>query len=339
MSIEQKTEDSKSTLPVLMTPKLMELKITSDLAARKLNISDVLKKEQKLVFNEDNLQEMKEVLKDCDLIDKSAEEVHKKVKAPYWDAGKACDAGKNLVLSQTSDIRNRVKPKYDKLLKDIADRALLQQQKEAQNRAILKGIDDSLIVFAQKIVAATSTKALQDVENLINLQKSPSMAKKYGDFHPQAIERFDTVLKPIIKDQKEKVKEIEALNKQREEAEASNDPDKMDEIDNRINDLSDQVLQNNAVVEEAALNQESFAIVEAVEVLPDFKVKRTNFSYEIADLDVALKKSRDLLEISIDSKMAKLKKDALVAEGAFEGKDEVVRDGIRYIATRVREAL
>jgi hypothetical protein len=336
---EQKTEESKFELPVLMTAGLMQLKINTEVTKSKMTVADLEKRALAVIKNEDNLTVMRDLLADLKKVDDLAEKTHETVKKPYWDAGKACDAGKKLVLDQTARIRGMFKAEYDKLLAAIAERTRLQNLKTAQDAAILKGIEDNVIVFSNKIVAAITKKALSEVESLINLQKSPSMAKKYGEFHQQAISRYDSILLPIIRDQKKKVEELEKLNASLTAAEAANDPDKMDEIMVKVDEISNEILQNHAVVQEAALSQDSFPVVEAVEVLPEFKNKRTNFNYEIVDLDIALKKSRDLLEITINNKAAKLVKDQLVKDGAFEGKDEVIVDGIRYIATRVREAL
>jgi hypothetical protein len=255
------------------------------------------------------------------------------------EEGRAWDAGKKLVLDQTVRIRGMFKTWYDAELNAIDKETREQKAKEARERDILAGIEANVISFSNLVVAATTKKALSLVESRINLEKSPSMAKKYGDFHAKAIERYDSILLPIIKDQKLKVEDMEKLNVEILAAEANNDPDKLDELIARQDEIGNQVLQNHAVLQESVLNQESFPVTEATEILPEFKTKRTNFSYEIADVEVALKKSRELLEITIDNKKAKAVKDQLVEQGAFEGKDEVIFGGIKYIATRVREAL
>lgn len=339
MTTETKTEDNKSTLPVLITAKFVELKINTEVTKQKLSLADLEKRALEVVKNEDNLKVMADMLKDLKAIEDAAEAVHASVKKPYWDAGKACDNGKKLVLDQTARIRTMFKADYDKLLAAVAERKRLAALKEAQDKAILQGIEDNVINFSNRIIAAVSRKALTDVESLINLQKSPSMAKKYGEFHQKAIERYDAVLIPIIKDQKAKVEQLEGLNTKLLEAEANNDPDTMDLLNEKIDTISNEILQNHAVIQEAALNQDSFPITEATEVLPDFKVKRTNYSMEIADVEVALKKARDLLEISINKEAAKMVLEKLKTDKAFEGKDEVIVNGIKYIATRVREAL
>lgn len=343
MTTEQQTEDiakrTKTELPVLITPDLVKLKINVELTRQKLSLEDLQNRALEIPRDEDHLKGMADLLKDLKSVDDLADEVFKKVKAPYWEAGKACDAGKKLVLDVTSLIRGSFQPQYNKLLTDVAERTRLANLKIATDAAILKGIEDNVITFSNKVVAAVTKKALSDVESLINLEKSPSRAKKYGEFHAQAVARYDVVLIPIIKDQKTKVDELEKLNAALLEAEESNDPDKMDELIGKVDLVSNEILQNHAVLQDAALNQDSFPIVVATEILPEFKIKRTNYSYEIVDVEVALKKARHLLEFAINKDEAKKVLEGLKGTNAFEGKDEVVVDGIKYIATRVREAL
>lgn len=339
MDTEQKIEEVKSPLPVLISPQLVQLKINGELTKKKLSVIDLEQRALKLVKNEDNLKIMADLLKDLKSIDDLAEEVHKKVKAPYWDAGKACDAGKKLVLDATAAIRGTFQPQYDKLLKDVADRKKKADLKIATDAGIQKGIEDNVITFSNMVVNAITRKALTEVESRINLEKSPNRATKYGEFHQKAIERYDAVLLPIIKDQKAKVEVLEGLNKRLLEAEANNDPDSMDVLMEKIDDVSNEILQNHAVLQEAALNQDSFPVIEATEVLPEFKTKRTNYSMEIADVEVAFKKARKLLEFAVNKEEAKKVLEELKGKNAFEGKDEVIVDGIKYIATRVREAL
>lgn len=339
MNTEQQTEEKKPELPVLITDKLVELKINGELMKQKLNLPDLQKRALEVVKNEDNLKVMADLLADLKKVDDLADDTFTKVKAPYWAAGKACDAGKKLVLDQTARIRGMFKGDYDRLLKAVADKKKAADLKIVTDAAILKGIEDNVITFSNMVIAAIDRKGLTAVESRINLEKSPSMAKKYGEFHQKAIERYDSVLLPIIKDQKVKVEELERLNKQVLEAEANNDPDRMDALNEEIDAKSNEILQNHALIQEAALNQDSFSVVEGTEVLPDFKVKRTNYSIEIADVDVALKKVPGLLEITINKEACKPILESLKKDGAFDGKDEVIVCGIKYIATRVRGTL
>lgn len=336
---ESISKRTKIELPVPITPELVRLKINTEIIKHKLTLPDLQNRGLAIVKNRDSLPIAKVLLSDLKKVKDLAEEIHEKEKKPYLLGGRAVDAGRKLVFDEATRIEGMVKPWYDKELAAVAEETRLANLKIAQDTAILKGIEDNVIMFSNLVVAAITRKALTEVESRINLEKSPSRATKYGEHHAKAIERYDTVLLPIIRDQKKKVDELEELNRKLLEAEANNDPDSMDILMEKVDEKSNEILQNHAVIQEAALNQDSFPVQHAMEVLPDFKTKRTNYSMEIADIEVAWKKARHLLEFSVNKEEAKKVLEELKGKNAFEGKDEVIVDGIKYIATRVREAL
>lgn len=332
-------EDNKTELPVLMTPAAMEVKINTAVAPRKLSIAGLETRALQLVKNEDNIKEMAALLKDIDDMENIATETHKTTKKPYADAAKACDDGKKLVFEHTDRIRDMVKPDYDRILADIDARKRKAALKEAQDKAIMKGIEDTVTGFAKLIVAAANLKDLSDIERRINLEKSPSREKKYGDFFSQAKKQFDEVLLPIIRNQKTKLKLLTALHGELEEAVSDSEEAEVGRLQETIGEVSLQIKENQASAGDILLVKEFLPAVEAQEVLPEIRTKRTDISYEIADAAVALKKVPELLTITVNNKEAKKVAAKLKEQGAFEGKDEVIIDGIKYIITRRREAL
>lgn len=339
MNTEKPVEPAKPAVPTVITPELIKLKINTEIIKHKLTLPALENRGLTIVKNRDSLPIAKALLDDLKKVDDLAEAIREREKKPFLEGGRACDAGGKLVSSQTERIRGMFKPWYDKELAALANETRLQKIKIAQDNVILATIESGVITFSNLIVGAVSKKALSAVESRINLEKSPTMAKKYGDFHAKAIERFDSILLPILKDQKVMVDELVRLNTELLAAEANNDPDKMDELIARVDEKSNEILQSHAVLQEAVLNQEAFPVTEVTEILPEFKTKRTNYSMEIADLAVALKKVPGLLDITVNKEAAKIVLEGLKEKKAFEGKDEVIVDGIKYIATRVREAL
>lgn len=335
---EEVNGEQKSYMPVLMTPQLMELKINNEVAKSKLSIADLETRALSVVKNEDNLKVMALLLEDIDKIEDIAAETHKLTKKPYADGVKASDEGKKLVFENTERIRSMVKPDYDRLLAEVDTRKRIAAEKERQDKAIKKGIEDTVATLVKRIAEAGTGKELSDVERLINLEKSPSRIKKYGDFHPLLKKRFDEVLMPVIKSQKMKVLKLTALHGELEEAVSDSETEEIDKLKGSIRIISEEMRKNKAVAEDI-LSQEFFPVEEVEEVLPDIRTKRTDISFELADAAVALKKVPDLLEITLNNKAirkvaAKMKKD-----GVFEGIDELIVDGIKYIVTRQREAL
>lgn len=338
MNTEQPVELTKAAVPVVITPEIVKLKISAEIVKHKLTLPELEARGLKMVKNRDSLPLMKVLLDDLKKVRDLAEEVHENGKRPSLLEGRAWDGGKKLVFEACNTIESGFKAWYDKELNIIATEKQAADRKKAQDDAILAGIESKVIILSNMVVAALTKKALAAVETRIHFEKSPSMAKKYGEHHAKAIERYDSILLPIIKDQKVKVEELENLNTELTAAEANNDPDKVEELLLRVDEKSNEILQNHAVLQESVLNQESFTTA-ATEILPESKVKRTNYSIEIADVEVALKKARRLLDIQVDKEAAKVVLAELKEKNAFDGKDEIIVDGIKYIATRVREAL
>jgi len=321
-----------------LTPEIVQLKITSEIVKEKLTIADLEKRALAIEKNEDSLKTMAALFADLDKVEEIAEAVHAREKRPHLDAGKACDQGKKLVLTETDRIRSMLRPDYDRMLAAIDQRKRQQEAEKRQQEDVLRAVEGNIVDFANMIVAATTLQELRAVESLINLQKTPSMAKNHGEFHEMAIERYNTVLIPVIKEQKKNVERLEELKNRLQQAEDNNDIEKMELIDAQINELSNEMLQNHAEVQDAVLKQAKIQVQEAEEVLPDFKV-RTDFTFEIADLEAALKKSRELLTIEVNNKAARKMLEKLKEENAFEGKDELIVNGIKYIANRKREVI
>ncbi len=138
------------------------------------------------------------------------------------------------------------------------------------------------------------------------------------------------MLKPILKDQKEKVKQKEALKKQIEEAEAANNVEKLDKLIEKADEIDNSIMQNAVKVQETALANAPIEFIPvAEEVFADTKFRRS-YTIEIFDEKEALKKAKDLLEISINKVSANLVLNTLKDTGAFKDKSEVVVNGIKY---------
>lgn len=332
-------EENKVEVPALMTPTLMETKIITGVANKTLSLPALEKRALELVKNEDAIKDMAKLLEDLDELEEVAEETFKTTKKPFLDAAANCDAGKKLVFQNITRIRGMVKPDYDRILADIDTRRRAAATKEVLDKSIRKGIDETCTVFAKKIATAGTGKALLEVERLINLEKSPSKAKKYGEFHDQAKKLFDEKLIPVVKNQKKRFQRLSALHGEMEEAVSDSETQEAIILQKTIEEVSEDVRKDQALAEDMLLQQDFFPVIEVEEVLPAFRIKRTDISYELVDQGVALKKRPDLLTISLNNKEVKKVAAMMKEAGDFDGKDFLIVDGIKYIVTRQREAL
>lgn len=181
------------------------------LTKQSLSVQKLQDEADSLVFNEDELENISAFLSKIKKIDKVTEDAHKIIKAPFLEQGKACDAAKNSILAITDSVRKPVQEKYNKICAEVEARKQAQAREKARIDSITNGIEANVLGFSNQIASCTTNAELLEVERRINLEKSPSGKKKYEEFHEQAIARFDEVLLPIIKQQKEQVKKGKLL--------------------------------------------------------------------------------------------------------------------------------
>jgi hypothetical protein len=325
----EQNESPQNGKPVITLETILA-RINIALTKKQLSVQKLQDEADVLEFTEENIPTISTYLAKLNAIDKVTEEVHKETKAPFLEAGRICDAAKNSNLAITAAIRTPVKGKFDKVCADVEKKKKEAAEAIAKQTAILSGIENNVINFSSKIAACATNDELLGVERLINLEKSDSNAKKYGEFHQKAIEKYDTILKPILKDQKEKIKEKEALKKQIEEAQDNDDVEKMDILNEQIDKLDDDIIQNSVKVQEEALNKAPIDFVPiAEEVFVDTKYRRT-YTIEIFDEKEAIKKAKDLLEITINKTAANIVLNTLKDTNAFKDKSEIIVNGIKY---------
>jgi hypothetical protein len=316
-----------------LTEEVVKAKINLALSSQQYFIQKLQSEADALVFNEDNLAKISEFIDKVGKIDNEIASNHKKIKEPYWNGGKVCDAAKNSMILSTSVVVSPVRAKYVKMCNEIAERKRKQEEEERREKEILKGIETNVIEFSARIAACETNEELLSVERLINLQKTSSSAAKYGKHHQMAIDKFDEILLPILKLQKEKVKESERIANELKIAESVDDIDKIDALKEAQVSIKEDIQYNKVKVQEEALNQEAPVFVPSssyTQVMPFVKAKRTTWEIEIVDKKAALKGAAELLDISLNKEAAKIVLKTLKDSGILEGKTEYIKNGIRY---------
>ncbi len=328
--MENQSSNNLPAITQITVTGMMNIALTQ----QQLSVQKIQDEINSLEFNEDNLEKMSDLLIRLKKAKKVVEETHKTVKKPYADAGKICDTAKNSQIEIIEQLEAQVAPKHAQICAVIEKRKQDQAAEKLRVDTITGGIENNVLQFASQIAACDTNDKLLSVERAINLEKSPSRKAKYMEFHDKAIERYDNVLLPLLKDQKQKIKEREDVLRQIQEAEDANNPQKLDELHGKKDQIENEILQNQVDVQQNALNQPSiFEIAIAEEVLPD--IKTTNrISFEIVNLAVVVKKCPELLDVSIKFKDAQKVAMALKEAGTFKEKEEVVVNGIRFFVDK-----
>lgn len=314
----------------LITVDAAKIQLSIALTKMNLLVQTLQTRADKLIIDDDpeHMEEVQVFLKDSKSALKIVDDSHKEIKKPFFEAGKACDAAKNDLTGIIEGILKPVNVKYTAVCNEIDRKKQEAAQKKAKEEGIKTGVEANILDFATRIAGCKTKKDLTEVESIINLEKSPSRATKYGEWHEYAINRYNDTLLPIIKDQKVKVDEFEklaaALAKE-------NDPTKADELQTKIDAKENEIIQNQVKVQESALNQVTPASTNEVEeILPDLTKAGSNMEVEIVDLKLVFKKHPELLNIELKKIDTKKLGATLRDAGAFKGFDELVFDGIKF---------
>jgi hypothetical protein len=326
-------ETTTTHLPAIaaITPAQAKTKLSLALTNAEFILNVMQKQASEIVVNEDHLEVTKSLLDKFVKARSLVDAAHKKEKEPYLQGGKAIDAAKNETLAQIAAIEDPLRAKYNKVCSDVAQRQREQQEEMNREKAILDGIESNVMEFSQRIAQCTTNDELLAVERIINRQKAGDMVSKYGKHHAFAIERFDTVLLPILRDQKTKIKDLAALDKQIEIAAEDGDIDRLESLTIKKENVEQEIQHNQAKVQDNAIMSGGLA-APAHEVIETTIPKggRTEYECEIVDLNVALKKSPQLLNIEL--KLSEAKKNAKLLDDAemFKVNNIAVVNGIKY---------
>jgi hypothetical protein len=310
--------EQNDKLPAISQDKVVAA-INIALTKQQLSVQALQNTADNLEFTPEKREEISQFLAKLNSTDKVTEQTHKDGKAPYLEGGRIWDAGKNSTLAIIEAIRKTVKPKFDQMCAE-EDRKKSESARQKQREIdITAGIENNVISFSAKIAVCTTNAELLDIERIINLEKSDSRKDKYGEYHQQAVEKYDKVLKPILKSQKEI-----------QEAEKNNDAVKLDELNEKKEIIEEEIQQNSVKVQEEALNNAAIDFIPlAEEVFADTKFRRT-YTIEVSDEKEAFKKAKDLLDISVNKVKAGIVLQTLKETGVFKDKSEVIVNGIKY---------
>lgn len=320
--------EASNGLPAI-TQDAVKQKISIALTKATISIQAMQDEADSLVVNDEpeNLTKVAEFLAKVKKADSIIDKEHETGKKPYLEGGRMWDAAKKDLLSATAAVKNPIQEKYTAVCNEIDRKKREAEQKRAAEKQILEGIESNVLSFSQQIASCQTRADLNAVERLINLEKSPNRASKYGDFHQKAITRYDEVLLPILKDQKVKIDEKEELEKQ---LQSVTDAAKHEEISQQLEEKQNEIIQNQVKVQEQALLQEQPGVQEVEVIMPTIKTKRTDIVCEIVDMALVFKKTPALLNIELKVIEAKKQGQLLKDAGAFGDKDELIVNGIKY---------
>lgn len=327
-------ENTNSDNTPAFTPEIAKAGIRLELTKAELNIQAALDKVGKLIFNEDNLTEIKDAINAIKKIQKAIDDAHEAGKAPHWAACTAWDAAKRDLKALLAPTLVTVDNKYTNLCQAAEKTKRENDAKEKRKKEIEEKITTTILGFSQEITAAKTTQELVVIQNKINAEQGRKNI--YFEFLPNLIECC-AGLNPLLKDQKEAIKKLEGLETAKEEAIATGNDEALMKIEEEKEDIGERIQETKIRVEEKAINtsirsygggggySQTFTAVK-----PDRRTWKT----ELVDVKEAVKKDFELLKVELNPEFVKVKLKALQDAGVLKKdepeKEDITINGIRY---------
>lgn len=315
---------SETTTPVAIDVTKAELQIA--LSKEGLQYQQLLQEGENLKFTKDNLVEERDSLKPLRNVKKKLEDK----KNPYWEKYKAWNDAKSSLITPVEELLKRKESEISKLALEIeADKKKAEQEKERVS-GIKQAIDSFFIAQSQAIAGAKTLGELTAIEKIIGSHKANKA--RYAEFLPDLVGKAEN-LTPLIKQQKDNIRKLEAVKEAEAKATESGDDQAVLNAREAQESLQNKFDEVNIKAQEQAVGMatrvETVVVPEVV--LPAApKPRRTTYEWECYDIDLLHKKMPHLVTLNPN----KEKLDELLAtkkvEGVFDGNDSVDFFGVRF---------
>lgn len=306
------------------------IKATFNLELTQNKFQEIQTAVDQLVYNEDNIPEIKEVLEKVKKLTKVVDKAHENGKKYYLEVGRMFDTAKKDILAIIDDIYAPAAAKYTKLCKDKQDREAKEAAEAARKKQIKDGIQGNILAFSQKIAAAVTSEQLLSIERLINLEKANKA--KYGEFLEEAVNQYTELLNEPLKAQKENIRQLEEVATKKAAAEATGDDatflelhEKEAQLETKIEEAK-MVTQENAIASATTPTLSSYSTVSS----PVVKPKRQSWKFEVKDINLTYKKASHWVKLTPDEESIKSYLNGKKAEGIADGVKEFEVAGVRF---------
>lgn len=323
---EQTPQNEVAVTPVMSTQEVITARFNKSLTA--LQYQDALQKFTAYKITPDNLPEAQEKMKRVRAFIRKLGEIKDEGKKPSLLEGRMWDtAYKNFLTPLETVLMEK-----DKALQEVTNKiAEENRQREMERQRVLgieKDIDNSLLDYSQRIANAKDTPTLVTIEKMLGSLKGNK--SRFQEFLPKFVDRCGE-LTPLIKKQKEVIKELEELEKQRLQAEKDQDDRKLLELQEKQESVTNSFEENKITVQETAIAAAIRPDIQIATPIPtEIKYRRQSWKWEVKDIKTLAKKAPHLvIQMPDEEKIDDLLK-AKKADGSLKDIDELDYMGIRF---------
>lgn len=304
-----------------LTPAIQKAELILALSKDGLAYQQLLQESEDVVFTKENLNEERVALKNLREVKKKLE----KMENPFTENWKKWNEARKSLVDPVVATLTKKEQEYSKLAREAAAEAKAIEDEKIRVDGIKKEIDDFFIAQSHAIAAAKTPQELVAIEKLIGSHKANSA--RYQEFLPDLALKASN-LTPLIKNQKESIKKLTALNEQIEAAEATGDDQFILDAMEAKEQVEANISERKEVAQEKALSMAISGGSYATPVAPSVpKARLSKWTYEVVDIKQAEKAG--LTQTIID----KEKVDALLREKR-DLKEEGVFNGVRIFIDR-----
>lgn len=308
-----------------LPPEHMKAKIALLLTKAYGNYMKVLELLRNTFVGRDNVEQTQQVIRNVNSLLKFIEDHRKKEKEYFLEQGRIVDRVHKEFSEQFIVARNMVQDKLNLVAKEIEQEQRVERERIQRKQQITDAINQFILDASLKIASASNNEQLLGYERLINLEKANK--SKYADQLPLLIERCND-LNAKIKEQKELIRQKERIEAEKKKAEAAGDDEKIDELKAKESLIEDKITENTILVQEEASSNLIQSNME--EETEGIRARRTVWKAELINEKEAMKKSPEMLDISLNTDKVRETINTLKTAGVFKGKTEYIMNGIRF---------
>lgn len=311
-----------------LTPEVVKTKLNVALTRVQFTITGLNDMERKLVYNEDNLAEIKAFIEKNKKAIDAVEAERVVLKEKPLREGKIIDAEAKALQTQLNEPLARASKKYTEICKEVDKRIAEEKAENERKERIRQTINRDILQYTQSIANANNSEDLNKIQASINLAKGAKQgAARYMEFHSEMIEKLEG-LNDSIKKQKDLIKGLEDLKKKQT---TTKDEYAKEELDIKIQEAEASIEEAKVVVQEEAISQATESTPTSYSVVhPTVRARRTTWKYEVTDINLLQKKMPHLVKLVADEEkiddLLKTKK----SDGSLDNQEEVTINGIRF---------
>lgn len=328
--MSEENQVAEQALTTVISKEIIGAQFNKELTA--LKYQEALTRLNELEVTEDTLPDTQAHIKKARGFLKKFEEIKTTGKAESLRIGRLWDTVFNELKLPFETAIDDKENKVNEVAKKIAEENRKKENERLRVEGIKTAIDTFIFDQTRLIADAKTDTTLIGVEKMIGSHKANN--SRYQELLPTLIERCSELL-PLIKKQKENIRELEDLKIKEAAAIASGDDAKVLEIQEAKEVVTYAIDEAKVVVQEtainSAMNSPSAPIeVETISFTP--RARRTSWEYEIVDEKKAY--AAGMLSCEINDEKAKSAL-AVVKQTIPKGQTEMIVNGIKYFEKKI----